>query len=88
VSLIELYKLFLNKEKSLYSMLNRFKKEDKLFHGFCWIPRVEKILLDTKLAEVKETHGTKLEIPTFKIIKEHDCKPPSFFRINDFTWAF
>jgi hypothetical protein len=38
-SLLEIYKLFLQKEKALYSSLNKLKKEDKLCLGFCWIPR-------------------------------------------------
>jgi vacuolar-type H+-ATPase subunit I/STV1 len=39
ISLLEVYKLFLQKEKLLYSTMNKFKKEDKLYLGFCWIPR-------------------------------------------------
>lgn len=39
VSLLEIYKLFLQKEKALYTSLNKLKKEDKLFLGFCWIPK-------------------------------------------------
>jgi hypothetical protein len=38
-SLTEIYKIFLQKEKALYSSLNKLKKEDKLFLGFCWIPK-------------------------------------------------
>ena len=30
-------------------MLNRLKKEDKMFHGFCWIPTTEKKILDAEL---------------------------------------
>lgn len=46
ISLLEVYRLFLQKEKLLYSTLNKFKKEEKLFVGFCWIPKLdnEKIL--------------------------------------------
>jgi len=39
--LIEIYKLFLQKEKALYLSLNKLKKEDKLCLGFCWIPKVD-----------------------------------------------
>ena len=41
VSLLEVYKLFLQKEKVLYSNLNKFKVEDKLYIGFCWIPKLD-----------------------------------------------
>ena len=41
ISLLEVYRTFLQKEKALYSNLNRFKGEDKLFIGFCWIPTLD-----------------------------------------------
>lgn len=41
VSLLEVYRLFLHKEKTLYSTLNKFKREEKLYLGFCWIPKAD-----------------------------------------------
>lgn len=41
-SLLEIYRLFLLKEKALFSSLNKLKKEDKLYLGFCWIPTLDK----------------------------------------------
>lgn len=85
--MIEIYKLFLQKEKALYTALNKLKKEDKLFLGFCWIPTndVEKVMKD--IANLKE-NNENIEIPTFKLIKEHGIKPPSLFRVNEFTLVF
>lgn len=85
--MIELYKLFLNKEKALYATINRMKKEDKLYLGCCWIPRTDKIKLDTKLDEIKDSNRN-VEVPTFTLVADHGAKPPSMFRINEFTWAF
>ena len=54
ISLVELYKHFLYKEKAIYTQLNKLKEEDKLFHGYCWIPTTEKPGLDIKLEAIKE----------------------------------
>jgi V-type H+-transporting ATPase subunit a len=87
VSLLEVYKLFLQKEKVLYSTLNKFKKEDKLFLGFCWIPRQdnEEIL---KQVEGLKDKDRNIEIPTLKVVQDHSVKPPSLFRLNEVTWVF
>ena len=87
ISLFELYKLFLNKEKALYASLNKLKKDDKLYHGYCWIPRTDKIKVDDDLREIRDKN-VNIEIPTFTIVAEHGVKPPSLFRNNEFTWAF
>jgi vacuolar-type H+-ATPase subunit I/STV1 len=42
MSLVEVYKIFLQKEKQLYTTLNKLKKEDKLYLGFCWIPKADR----------------------------------------------
>jgi len=38
VDLLAVYKLFLLRERRIYVNLNKFKIEDGLFFGFCWIP--------------------------------------------------
>ena len=85
--MVELYKMFLFKERSLYTSLNKLREEDKLFHGYCWIPTTEKPVVDNKLAEIKEKNPN-VELPRFLEVKDHDRKPPSFFRTNEFVWAF
>jgi vacuolar-type H+-ATPase subunit I/STV1 len=62
---LEIYKLFLHKEKALYISLNKLKKEDKLYLGFCWIPTSdkEKILSDV---ENMKKNNENIEVPTFK----------------------
>lgn len=87
ISLVELYKLFLNKEKALYSSLNKLKKDGQLYHGYCWIPRTDKVNVDDKMRQIKDVN-VNVEIPTFNMVLEHHVKPPSLFRNNEFTWAF
>jgi vacuolar-type H+-ATPase subunit I/STV1 len=84
---VELYKLFLNKEKALYTSLNKLKKEEKLFHVYCWIPRTDKPKVDEELREIRDKN-VNVEIPTFTTVVDHHVKPPSLIRNNDFTWAF
>ena len=77
--------MFLFKERALYASLNKLKEEDKLFHGYCWIPTSEKAVVDKKLAD---SENPNIEMPRFLLVEDHDRKPPSFFRINEFVWAF
>jgi V-type H+-transporting ATPase subunit a len=37
MSLLEVFKIFLHKEKALYTSLNKFKKEDRIYLGFAWV---------------------------------------------------
>jgi V-type H+-transporting ATPase subunit a len=77
----------LNKEKALYTSLNKLKKEGQLFHGYCWIPRTDKPKVDEEMREIRDKN-VNVEIPTFNVVVEHHVKPPSLFRNNEFTWAF
>jgi vacuolar-type H+-ATPase subunit I/STV1 len=87
VSLSEVYKLFLQKEKALYTSLNKLKKEDKLFLGYCWIPRLEVQKVLKEIEDIKEKNKN-VEVPTFKLVNDHGIRPPSLFRLNEFTFVF
>jgi V-type H+-transporting ATPase subunit a len=87
VSLLEVYKLFLQKEKVLYSNLNKFKVEDKLYIGFCWIPKLDTEDVMRKVEAIKDKNRN-IEIPTLKMVNDHGVRPPSLFRLNDVTWVF
>jgi hypothetical protein len=79
--------MFLFKEKTLYSALNKFKKEDKLYLGFCWIPTLDRQKILSQIESLKDKNRN-IEIPTLKVITDHGVKPPSLFRMNEFTWVF
>ncbi len=87
ISLLEIYRLFLQKEKTLYSTLNKFKKEDKLFLGFCWIPRAENLTIMRQVESMKE-QDRNIETPTLKVVNDHGVRPPSLFKLNEVTWVF
>ena len=87
ISVLEIYKMFLIKEKALYTTLNKFKIEGGLYIGFCWIPNLENQDIMRKIEGIKEKNRN-IEIPQFKVIHDHGIKPPSLFRSNDVTWVF
>jgi hypothetical protein len=41
ISVLEIYKMFIVKEKALYATLNKFKVEGGLYIGFSWIPKLD-----------------------------------------------
>jgi hypothetical protein len=56
--------MFLEKERLLYRTLNMLKKGDKLFLGYCWIPKCEQADVFKKIESIKEKNRN-VEIPTF-----------------------
>ena len=67
ISLIELYNMYLNKEKSLFGTLNKLKKGDKLFMGFCWMPKCEMAGIFRQIETIKEKNPN-IDIPTLKLV--------------------
>jgi vacuolar-type H+-ATPase subunit I/STV1 len=63
MSLVEVYKVFLHKEKVLFSTLNKLKKGDKLSLGYCWIPRCELEKTLTVIEDMKK-NNRNIEVPT------------------------
>lgn len=64
---MEVFKVFLQKEKALYSTLNKFKVEEKLYIGFCWIPVIENRTIMREIEGLKEK-DRNIEIPTLKVM--------------------
>mmetsp|Transcript_34270 Transcript_34270/g.25350 ORF Transcript_34270/g.25350 Transcript_34270/m.25350 type:complete len:205 (+) Transcript_34270:680-1294(+) len=86
-SLLEFYNVFLNKERFCYTNLNKLKRGDKLFLGYCWIPRCEKENTLSKVENIK-TLNRNIERPTLQVVLDHGVKPPTLIRTNEFTDAF
>ena len=62
ISVLEVYKMFLIKEKTLYSTLNKFKIEGGLYIGFCWIPNLDKPAIIREIEGLKDKNRN-IEIP-------------------------
>lgn len=67
--------------------MNKLKKEDKLFLGFVWIPKADVQKVQKDIEDIKRK-DENIELPTFTQINDHNIRPPSLFRVNDFTWVF
>ena len=87
ISVLEIYKMFIVKEKALYATLNKFKVEGGLYIGFGWIPKIDNQAIMRQIEGMKE-RNRNIETPQMKVIHEHGVKPPSLFRNNDVTWVF
>lgn len=79
-SLIEEYRLFVLKEKSIYYNLNMFTLKGDMFFGNCWCPKQDepRILKALSAGYLKKVKGGFPPNQT----------PPTYFRLNDFTAPF
>ena len=86
VSSIQIYKWFIRKEKWLYSTLNKFKNGNRLLIGLFWLPNSKKDELNKKIMDIKEDRN--ISGPQIWRRDNHNVTPPSYFKLNEFTWAF
>ena len=79
-SLIEEYRLFVLKEKSIYHNLNMFTLKGNMYYGNCWCPKADeqRILHALSSGYLKEVEGG---FPP----NQH---PPTYFKLNEFTTPF
>ena len=62
ISALEIYKMFIVREKALYTTLNKFKVEGGLYIGFCWIPNLDNECIMRKIEGIKDKNRN-IEIP-------------------------
>jgi V-type H+-transporting ATPase subunit a len=86
-SLLEVYRLYFLKEKVVYLTLNQFQQESNLFVGFFWSPLVKHKLMEEIYKYQDRSYGQvsriNIEQIEFKVLK-----PPTYFKINEFTAPF
>ena len=85
-SAILVYKWFVLKEKELYRQLNLLKRGERLFIGLFWCPDCDIERVKSKILQIKSNRNIDGPQLWERAIK--DLKPPTHFRINEFTWAF
>lgn len=87
-SLIEDFKLFLLKEKTIYHNLNTLKTKNALYQGYCWCPLEISEKIRTAIIELKrrkpDIGGCEFKEAPFPT----DVAPPTYFRTNEVTWTF
>lgn len=80
ISALEVYKWFVAKEKALYSALNLMKQGQSAYVGFFWSPNDDEV----RMKEVLQNYPTT----DFKRFNNHNIQPPTYFKINEFTFPF
>lgn len=87
-SLIEELKLFILKEKCIYHHMNNLRVENNIFIGNVWIPNdnYEKVQNSLNNVAKKNIHIASGQLQ--KAVPPEDLVPPTYFKTNDFTWAF
>ena len=80
MSALQVYKLFVAREKSLYHSLNTMRQGASAHIGFFWSPVADEELIREKLLQFHTTN--------FKRFSNHTIIPPTYLKNNEFTWAF
>jgi len=68
------------KEKNIYIQLNLMKAGTAAYIGYFWSPDEEQKRIEAVLAE----HPTV----GFSKFTKHTIKPPTYIKVNDFTFPF
>ena len=88
-SLFEQHRLFLTKEKYIYTLLNYFKQADgDIIRVKCWCADSNESIVRDSLSYIakKESHQTVGEL--IMTVNEDNQPPPSHFKLNDFLQPF
>ncbi len=80
ISALEVYKWFVAKEKNIYAQINLMKAGTSAYIGYFWSPDEE----ENRIREVLVNHPTT----DFKKFTGHTIKPPTYIKVNDFTFPF
>lgn len=87
-SMIEGFRLFVLKEKTIYHNLNMLKLQNTIYHGNCWCP----IEFESQIREALESIPKRkphIAKPEFQFAEPPSkTPPPTFFKTNEFTAPF
>ena len=84
----DMYKLYFLQEKLLFTNLNKCKLRGNFIDGEVWIPQEKFQLVQDSLLKITAKDPTKLTA-VFNDFEENDLtKPPTYLKVNDFTWSF
>ncbi len=86
MSLLCFLKFYIQREKAIYYTLNLMKAEGTFFRGLAWIPRHEERRVQDTLKEIGRDKN--FIPPTIKRVVTQVLKPPSYFKLNEFTKPF
>ena len=86
LSLYGLYRAYFKREKCIYLNLNKCLSKGNFITGEVWIPECSFSIIQSELQKMAQLNDQIL-LPEFSDL-EIDSQPPTFFKINEFTYAF
>ncbi|CAD8142676.1 unnamed protein product [Paramecium pentaurelia] len=84
---IEELKLFLIREKYLYTQLNYFQLQGSALYGSMWLPEGMEIKIEKALKEV-QNKNEGLPAGYLQSSLPQGSSPPTYFETNEITWGF
>jgi V-type H+-transporting ATPase subunit a len=86
LSRLEVLKTFIRKEEAVYTTMNLFASRLEAFYCQCWIPESQESLV--RAAFEKASAVTGVNCGELMAIQAPDAVPPTYFKLNAFTWPF
>ena len=83
-----MYKLYFLQEKLLFSNLNKCKLRGNFIDGEVWIPEEKYQLVQDSLLKITSKDPNKLTAVLSDFEEGDDSKPPTYLKLNDFTYPF
>ena len=84
----DLYKLYFLQEKLLFSNLNKCKLRGNFIDGEVWIPEEKYQLVQDSLIKITSKDPNKLTAVLSEFEEFDESKPPTYLKLNDFTYPF
>ena len=84
----DMYKLYFLQEKLLFSNLNKCKLRGNFIDGEVWIPEEKYELVQDSLLKITSKDPNKLTAVLSDFEEGDESRPPTYLKINDFTYPF
>ena len=84
----DMHKLYFLQEKLLFSNLNKCKLRGNFIDGEVWIPEEKYQLVQDSLLKITSKDPNKLTAVLSDFEDGDDSKPPTYLKLNDFTYPF
>ncbi len=84
----DMYKLYFLQEKLLFSNLNKCKLRGNFIDGEVWIPEEKYQLVQDSLLKITSKDPNKLTAVLSDFEEGDNSKPPTYLKLNDFTYPF
>ncbi|MCQ2819521.1 MAG: V-type ATPase subunit a family protein, partial [archaeon] len=87
-SLLDLYRLYFQKEKMIYTNLNKCILRENFIDGEVWVIEEYKQLLSQMLASIGGTDETKTRGTFIDLVEDEDIEKPTYIYTNEFLSPF